>query len=81
MDTCRLCPMGYLEMVCVIEGSLVGCGGCGGAVIERVVTCGVVTVLDTPRVLTDARDPERQLINLTKIKFHNNSIFVPMLLF
>ena len=49
--------------------------------IERVVTCGVVTVLDTPRVLTDARDPERQLINLTKIKFHNNSIFVPMLLF
>ena len=60
---------------------MVGYGGCGGAVIERVVTCGVVTVLDTPRVLTDARDPERQLINLTKIMFHNNSILVPMLLF
>ena len=62
MDTCRLSPMGYLEMVCVIEGCLVGCGrrGCvcvgGGAVIERVVTCGVVTVLDTPRVSTEAAE-------------------------
>ena len=33
--------------------------GVWGAVIERVVTCGVVTVLDTPRVLTEASlDPQ-----------------------
>ena len=71
MDTCRLSPMGYLEMVCVIEGCLVGCGGgCGGAVIERVVTCGVVTVLDTPRVLTEASSGTlSRLINLPWINF------------
>ena len=71
MDTCRLSPKGYLEMmVCVIEGCLVGYGGCGGAVIERVVTCGVVTVLDTPRVLTEASSGTlSRLINLPWINF------------
>ena len=56
--------------MCVIEGCLVGCGGCGGAVIERVVTCGVVTVLDTPRVLTEASSGTlSRLINLPWINF------------
>ena len=80
MDTCRLSPKGDLEMACVIEGCLVGYGGCGGvvcwgdggwgAVIERVVTCGVVTVLDTPRVLTEASSGTlSRLINLPWINF------------
>ena len=56
-----------------MRAAWLGVGGCvwgGGAVIERVVTCGVVTVLDTPRVLTEASSGTlSRLINLPWINF------------